>query len=85
MLIYLILNFSVADLKRKIFEKCHIPIERQVLLISGGEPLDSSKNLCSYMAGTDTNPIYLFSTNFDVGKLDGAKYVQDDEGKFSLV
>ncbi|XP_019772101.2 RB1-inducible coiled-coil protein 1 isoform X5 [Dendroctonus ponderosae] len=71
---------SVADLKRKIFEKCHIPIERQVLLISGGEPLDSSKNLCSYMAGTDTNPIYLFSTNFDVSQLDSGKYLQlDDE------
>ncbi|ERL83555.1 hypothetical protein D910_03946 [Dendroctonus ponderosae] len=32
------------------------------------------------MAGTDTNPIYLFSTNFDVSQLDSGKYLQlDDE------
>ncbi|XP_076271166.1 autophagy-related 17 isoform X7 [Rhynchophorus ferrugineus] len=60
---------SVEDLKDKIAENIGIPKEQQVLLVSGGESLDSKKNLCSYMAGTDTNPIYLFSTNYDVCNL----------------
>ncbi|XP_060518721.1 RB1-inducible coiled-coil protein 1 isoform X2 [Cylas formicarius] len=60
---------SVADLKEKIKQICGINLEQQVLLINGGEPLDSTKNLCSYMAGTDTNPIYLFSTNYDSSKI----------------
>jgi len=76
-------NYSVADLKIKIEEKCHIPIERQVLLINGGESLDSKKNLCSYVAGTDSNPIYLFSTNYDISKLDILKHMTyDDLGNF---
>lgn len=70
---------SVADLKEKIKEKCNISLEQQVLLINGGEPLDSQKNLCSYMAGTDTNPIYLFSTNYDVTKLDILKNLNYDD------
>ncbi|XP_050307452.1 RB1-inducible coiled-coil protein 1 isoform X4 [Anthonomus grandis grandis] len=64
---------SVADLKREIEEKSGIPEEKQVLIISGGEPLELKKNLCSYKAGTDTNPIYLFSVNFDVSKIDISK------------
>ncbi|XP_030761433.1 RB1-inducible coiled-coil protein 1 isoform X2 [Sitophilus oryzae] len=61
---------SVEDLKDKIKEKVNIPQDQQVLLISGGESLDVKKNLCSYMAGTDTNPIYLFSTNYEPNRLD---------------
>lgn len=32
-----------------------------MLLISGGDSLDPNKRVCSYSAGTDTNPIFLFS------------------------
>ncbi|CAG9768398.1 unnamed protein product [Ceutorhynchus assimilis] len=70
---------SVGDLKEKINEKCKIPLEQQVLLINGGEALDTHKNLCSYMAGTDTNPIYLFSTNYDISKLDTLKSLNYDD------
>lgn len=38
-------------------------MEKQVLLVSGGESLDPAARVCSYSAGTDTNPIYLFSKN----------------------
>ncbi|KAK7873592.1 hypothetical protein R5R35_009290 [Gryllus longicercus] len=52
---------SVAQLGEAI-EKCtRIPQDKQVLLVSGGESLDSAARVCSYSAGTDTNPIYLFS------------------------
>ena len=33
----------------------------KVLLISGGENLQRDVRVCSYNAGTDTNPIFLFS------------------------
>lgn len=29
--------------------------------MSGGESLESDARVCSYSAGTDTNPIYLFN------------------------
>lgn len=38
-----------------------VPPEKQVLLISGGEALDPNLRVCQYSAGTDTNPIFLFS------------------------
>lgn len=38
-----------------------IPVDKQVLLISGGECLDGKKSIAAYAAGTDTNPIFLFS------------------------
>ena len=40
---------------------CCIPPEKQVLLISGGESLEDEERVCKYAAGTDTNPIFLFS------------------------
>ncbi|XP_050497688.1 RB1-inducible coiled-coil protein 1 isoform X6 [Diabrotica virgifera virgifera] len=52
---------SVDNLKRYVQEEFKIPAEKQVLLISGGECLDPKKRVCSYSAGTDTNPIFLFS------------------------
>ncbi|KAG8229201.1 hypothetical protein J437_LFUL001073 [Ladona fulva] len=52
---------SVAHLKEVVAREVHIPSEKQVLLVSGGESLDPSSRVCSYSAGTDTNPIYLFS------------------------
>ncbi|XP_018567229.1 RB1-inducible coiled-coil protein 1 isoform X2 [Anoplophora glabripennis] len=52
---------SVENLKSYVEEACKIPSDKQVLLISGGECLDPNKRVCSYSAGTDTNPIFLFS------------------------
>ncbi|PVD22986.1 hypothetical protein C0Q70_16246 [Pomacea canaliculata] len=50
----------VLKLKDVIAKICRIPVDKQVLLISGGEPLSPEKLVCSYSAGTDTNPIFLF-------------------------
>ena len=52
---------KVSYLKGYIARNCRIPQEKQVLLISGGESLDPEQNVCTYAAGTDTNPIFLFS------------------------
>lgn len=52
---------SVTHLKRAIASQCQIPEEKQVLLISGGESLSESARVCTYNAGIDTNPIFLFS------------------------
>ncbi|KAJ8961272.1 hypothetical protein NQ318_008957 [Aromia moschata] len=53
---------SIANLKLYIEKTCGtIPADKQVLLISGGECLDPNKRVCSYSAGTDTNPIFLFN------------------------
>lgn len=51
----------MSALKDQIEVKSKIPSDKQVLLISGGECLDPNKRVCSYSAGTDTNPIFLFS------------------------
>lgn len=55
------LCFSVSHLQNVINNVWRIPVEKQVLLVSGGESLDPSSRVCTYSAGTDTNPIYLFS------------------------
>ena len=52
---------SVKHLKDVIERSCGIPVDKQVLLVSGGDSLDPMMRVCSYSAGTDTNPIYLFS------------------------
>ena len=52
---------KVTYLKGVIARSCRIPCEKQVLLISGGESLDPEERVCKYSAGTDTNPIFLFS------------------------
>ncbi|KAF5305192.1 hypothetical protein FQA39_LY09280 [Lamprigera yunnana] len=52
---------SVSYLQEQIEKICKIEVEHQVLLVSGGESLDHNARVCSYSAGTDTNPIYLFS------------------------
>lgn len=51
----------MKHLKDVIEGSCGIPVDKQVLLVSGGECLDPTARVCSYSAGTDTNPIYLFS------------------------
>ncbi|XP_032666875.1 RB1-inducible coiled-coil protein 1 isoform X3 [Odontomachus brunneus] len=52
---------SVAHLKEAIERECGVVAAHQVLLMSGGESLEPNARVCSYSAGTDTNPIYLFS------------------------
>nr|XP_032529594.1 RB1-inducible coiled-coil protein 1 isoform X3 [Danaus plexippus plexippus] len=52
---------SVASLKAAIERKTKIPSSSLVLLISGGEVLQSDHMVSSYSAGTDSNPIYMFS------------------------
>ncbi|KAJ2944636.1 hypothetical protein O0L34_g3987 [Tuta absoluta] len=52
---------SVATLKLAIERKSKIPASSLVLLVSGGEVLQSDHMVSSYSAGTDTNPIYMFS------------------------
>lgn len=52
---------SVAQLKEAIERECGVVAAQQVLLMSGGESLEPNARVCSYSAGTDTNPIYLFS------------------------
>ncbi|KAJ8306226.1 hypothetical protein KUTeg_016771, partial [Tegillarca granosa] len=54
----------VAKLQNYIARACHIPEEKQVLLISGGESLDPTARVSKYHSGTDTNPIFLF--NIDI-------------------
>lgn len=48
-------------MKEAIERECGVLAEHQVLLMSGGESLESNARVCSYSAGTDTNPIYLFN------------------------
>ncbi|XP_063236188.1 RB1-inducible coiled-coil protein 1 [Bacillus rossius redtenbacheri] len=52
---------SVKQLKEAIEHDCGIPANKQVLLVSGGQTLEPSARVCNYSAGTDTNPIFLFS------------------------
>ncbi|KAK8372905.1 hypothetical protein O3P69_010996 [Scylla paramamosain] len=42
-------------------ESVEVVKDKQVLLASGGETLDSCKRVCHYSAGTDSSPIFLFS------------------------
>lgn len=51
----------MSNLREAIWQTCRIPIDRQVLLVSGGECLDPQSGVCFYAAGTDTNPIFLFN------------------------
>ncbi|KAL2736931.1 RB1-inducible coiled-coil protein 1 isoform X1, partial [Vespula squamosa] len=57
----LTLTVPVAQLKEAIERECGVVAVHQVLLMSGGESLEPNARVCSYSAGTDTNPIYLFS------------------------
>lgn len=63
----LIINFflySVHSLKENIESQHGIPAANQVLLISGGEILQHGMKVYSYSSGTDTSPIFMFSTSF---------------------
>lgn len=55
------LNKTVSELKLQIEKKTDIPVNKQVLLVSGGGHLDPFKAVSCYCAGTDTSPFFLFS------------------------
>ncbi|KAK4880673.1 hypothetical protein RN001_008819 [Aquatica leii] len=67
---------SVNYLQEQIQKTCKIDVEHQVLLVSGGESLDRNARVCSYSAGTDTNPIYLFSRTDIESKIPPAPSVE---------
>ncbi|XP_067836048.1 RB1-inducible coiled-coil protein 1 isoform X2 [Heptranchias perlo] len=52
---------TVADLKYAIQAKYKIAIQHQVLVVNGGECMVADRRVCSYSAGTDTNPIFLYN------------------------
>ncbi|XP_076634398.1 autophagy-related 17 isoform X3 [Colletes latitarsis] len=52
---------TVSQLNEAIERECGVHSAHQVLLMSGGESLELNTRVCSYSAGTDTNPIYLFN------------------------
>ncbi|XP_055541305.1 RB1-inducible coiled-coil protein 1 isoform X2 [Wyeomyia smithii] len=54
---------NVRSLKETIERHHGIPAGSIVLLVSGGEMLQDANRVCNYIAGTDTNPIYMFSTS----------------------
>ncbi|KAK7489013.1 hypothetical protein BaRGS_00019674 [Batillaria attramentaria] len=47
----------VTRLKETIAKMCRVPVDKQVLLISGGEPLARDKLVCTYSAGTQIHEI----------------------------
>uniref|UniRef100_A0A8C2EFC9 RB1-inducible coiled-coil protein 1 n=1 Tax=Cyprinus carpio TaxID=7962 RepID=A0A8C2EFC9_CYPCA len=52
---------TVLDLKHAIQAKYKIAVQHQVLVVNGGECMVAERRVCSYSAGTDTNPIFLFN------------------------
>lgn len=59
------MNWMFEDIRKlkEVIERNHaIPANSIVLLVSGGELLEDHTRVCKYATGTDTNPIYMFST-----------------------
>ncbi|XP_058121010.1 RB1-inducible coiled-coil protein 1 isoform X2 [Anopheles coustani] len=59
------MNWMFEDIRKlkEVIERNHaIPANSIVLLVSGGELLEDDTRVCKYATGTDTNPIYMFST-----------------------
>ncbi|KAM9322803.1 RB1-inducible coiled-coil protein 1 isoform 1-T3 [Pholidichthys leucotaenia] len=52
---------TVLELKHAIQAKYKIGIQHQVLVVNGGECMSAERRVCSYSAGTETNPIFLFN------------------------
>ncbi|XP_054483145.1 RB1-inducible coiled-coil protein 1 isoform X2 [Anoplopoma fimbria] len=52
---------SVLELKHAIQAKYKIAVQHQVLVVNGGECMAAERRVCSYSAGTETNPIFLFN------------------------
>jgi hypothetical protein len=63
--IYKTTTISVQSLKQAIERQYAIQASNLVLLVSGGETLESANRVCSYSAGTDTNPIFMFSNSLE--------------------
>ncbi|KAG8267553.1 reticulophagy [Homalodisca vitripennis] len=54
----------VSVLQEHIFNVTKIPINKQVLLVSGGIALLPTQRVCAYPVGTDTNPIFLYNKQY---------------------
>uniref|UniRef100_UPI00358E03FD RB1-inducible coiled-coil protein 1-like n=1 Tax=Myxine glutinosa TaxID=7769 RepID=UPI00358E03FD len=54
-------DLHVTELKQALQERHGIAPQHQVLVVNGGECLSGNRRVCSFNAGTDTNPIFLFS------------------------
>uniref|UniRef100_A0A3B5R4A4 RB1-inducible coiled-coil protein 1 n=1 Tax=Xiphophorus maculatus TaxID=8083 RepID=A0A3B5R4A4_XIPMA len=52
---------TVLELKHAIQAKYKIAVQHQVLVVNGGECMAADRRVCSYSAGTETNPIFLFN------------------------
>uniref|UniRef100_A0A3Q3X8V6 RB1-inducible coiled-coil protein 1 n=1 Tax=Mola mola TaxID=94237 RepID=A0A3Q3X8V6_MOLML len=52
---------TVLELKHAIQTKYKIATQHQVLVVNGGECMAAERRVCSYSAGTETNPIFLFN------------------------
>lgn len=55
---------SVSVLQEHITKVHKIPVDMQVLLVSGGVTLPPNQRVCHFSAGTDTNPIFLYNKQF---------------------
>ncbi|KAM4728381.1 RB1-inducible coiled-coil protein 1 [Anableps anableps] len=52
---------TVLELKHAIQAKYKVAVQHQVLVVNGGECMAADRRVCSYSAGTETNPIFLFN------------------------
>ncbi|GFN97267.1 Rb1-inducible coiled-coil protein 1, partial [Plakobranchus ocellatus] len=52
---------TIARLQVEIARITGIPVEKQILLVSGGHSVKPDQKVMSYGAGADTNPVFLFS------------------------
>ncbi|KAH9645205.1 hypothetical protein HF086_005750 [Spodoptera exigua] len=81
---------NVSSLKLAIERKTKVPANSLVLLVSGGEVLQSDHMVSSYSAGTDTNPIYMFSkpsvkeSQLNQSMCDLSPIVELSTGEFSI-
>ncbi|XP_050549281.1 RB1-inducible coiled-coil protein 1-like isoform X3 [Spodoptera frugiperda] len=81
---------NVSSLKLAIERKTKVPANSLVLLVSGGEVLQSDHMVSSYSAGTDTNPIYMFSkpsvkeSHLNQSMCDLSPIVELSTGEFSI-
>uniref|UniRef100_A0A1B6EGD0 RB1-inducible coiled-coil protein 1 n=1 Tax=Clastoptera arizonana TaxID=38151 RepID=A0A1B6EGD0_9HEMI len=59
------LGMEQVSVLQENIEKIHkIPVDMQVLLVSGGVTLPANQRVCHFSAGTDTNPIFLYNKEF---------------------
>ncbi|TWW73822.1 RB1-inducible coiled-coil protein 1 isoform X2 [Takifugu flavidus] len=63
---------TVLELKHAIQTKYKIAIQHQVLVVNGGECMVAERRVCSYSAGTETNPIFLFNKEMILSDRDPA-------------